>query len=57
MEIKEKVTAPVELEDEVLDAVGGGICQDGIDGNAGNVGALMVTEETPVMPVGAIMEA
>ena len=57
MEIKDKVTAPVELEDEVLDAVGGGICQDGIVGNAGNVGALMVTEEPPVMPVGAIMEA
>lgn len=57
MEIKEKVTAPVELEDEVLDAVGGGICGEGIDGNAGNVGALMVTEEAPVMPVGAIMEA
>lgn len=57
MEIKEKVTAPVELEDEVLDAVGGGICGEGIDGDSGNVGALMVTEEAPVMPVGAIMEA
>lgn len=57
MEIKEKVTAPVELEDEVLDAVGGGICGEGIDGNAGNVGALMVDEGFSVMPVGAIMEA
>lgn len=45
-----------ELSDETLDAVSGGICQDGIDGDSGNVGALMVTEEAPVMPVGAIME-